>query len=109
MAERAWRFEGNVLILEGTGPTKSPQVHARKLPNQPLGSRALVGSWERTAYTVNGAPGTTTPEHLFLGEDGWFHATTLPGGRKGVPKAGVQAMASIAASPRIRPLDFGPW
>lgn len=82
--ERAWRFEGNALILEGTGPTRSPQIHARKLPNQPLGSRALVGSWERTAYTLNGAPGTTTPEHLLLGEDGWYHATTLPRGRKGV-------------------------
>ena len=34
--ERAWRFEGNVLILEGTGPTRSPQVHARKLPNRRL-------------------------------------------------------------------------
>ena len=37
-------------------------------------------------YTVNGAAGTTTPEHLLLGEDGWYHATTLPAGRKGVPK-----------------------
>jgi hypothetical protein len=83
--ERAWRFEGNILILEGTGPTRSPQVRARKLPNQPLGSRALVGSWERTAYTVNGAPGTATPERLLLGEDGWFQATTLPEGRKGAP------------------------
>jgi hypothetical protein len=82
--ERAWRFEGNILILEGTGPTKSPQVHARKLPNQPLGSRALVGSWERTAYTVNGAAGAATPEHLLLGEDGWYHASVLPDGRKGV-------------------------
>ena len=35
---------------------------------------------------MNGAPGTTTPEHLLLGEDGWYHATTLPAGRKGVPK-----------------------
>ena len=84
--ERAWRFEGNILVLEGSGPTRSPQIHARKLPNQKLGSTALVGSWERTAYTVNGAAGTTTPEHLLLGEDGWFHATTLPAGRKGVPK-----------------------
>ena len=25
-------------------------------------------------------------EHLLLGEDGWYHATTLPAGRKGVPK-----------------------
>jgi hypothetical protein len=84
--ERAWRFEGNILVLEGSGPTKSPQIHTRKLPNQKLGSTALVGSWERTAYTLNGAAGTTTPEHLLLGEDGWYHATTLPAGRKGVAK-----------------------
>jgi hypothetical protein len=68
----------------GTGFTKSPQVHARKPPNQKLGSTALVGSWERRHS--NGAAGSTTPEHLLLGEDGWFHATTLPAGRKGVAK-----------------------
>lgn len=80
--ERAWRFEGNVLVLEGTGPTKSPQIHARKLPTQPLGTMALTGSWERTAYSVNGAPvADKTPEHLLLAEDGWYQATTLPAGR----------------------------
>src|SRR5262245_21969747 len=78
-----WRFEGNILILEGAGPTRSPQVHARKLPNQPLGSKALVGSWERTAYSVNGVSGQPAPEHLLLGEDGWFHSTVLPAGREG--------------------------
>jgi hypothetical protein len=81
--ERGWHFEGNVLILDGTGPTRSPIVHARKLPNQPLGSKALVGSWERTAYTANGVAGQPAPEHLLLGEDGWYHATVLPAGRKG--------------------------
>ena len=86
--ERGWHFEGNVLILDGTGPTRSPIVHARKLPNQPLGSKALVGSWERTVYSVNGASGQTEPEHLLLGEDGWYHATVLPPGRKG-PAPGV--------------------
>ena len=81
--ERGWHFEGNVLILDGTGPTRSPIVHARKLPNQPLGSKALVGSWERTAYIANGVAGQPAPEHLLLGEDGWYHATVLPAGRKG--------------------------
>jgi hypothetical protein len=80
--ERGWHFEGNILILDGTGPTRSPIVHARKLPNQPLGSKALVGSWERTAYSVNGTAGQPAPEHLLLGEDGWYHATVLPAGRK---------------------------
>src|SRR5215217_8934355 len=65
--ERGWHFEGNVLILDGTGPTRSPIVHARKLPNQPLGSKALVGSWERTAYSANGVAGQPAPEHLLLG------------------------------------------
>ena len=86
--ERGWHFEGNILILDGTGPYRSPIVHARKLPNQPLGSKALVGSWERTAYSVNGTAGQAAPEHLLLGEDGWYHATVLPAGRKG-PGGGV--------------------
>ena len=100
--ERAWRFEGNILVLEGSGPTKSPQIHARKLPNQKLGSTALVGSWERTAYTVNGAAGTTTPEHLLLGEDGWYHATTLPAGRKGVPKVPAGSMDAATVRGRVQ-------
>jgi hypothetical protein len=79
--ERTWRFEGNVLVLEGVGPTRSPQTRMRKLPNQPLDSKALVGSWERTSYIVDGKRGTTVPERLILGEDGWFMATTLPPGR----------------------------
>ena len=85
--ERAWRFEGNVLILEGIGPHEvaaGPRAQAAESDAR-LDAR-WSGSWERTAYTVNGAAGTTTPEHLLLGEDGWFHATTLPAGRKGVPK-----------------------
>lgn len=82
--ERGWRFEDNILVLEGTGPTRSPQIHARKLPNQPLGSRALVGTWERTALTLNGASAQAATEHLILGEDGWFHSTILPQNRKGV-------------------------
>lgn len=78
---RGWHFDGNALVLDGTGPDHSPIIHARKLPNQPLGSRALVGSWERTAYTVEGAAANAVPEHVLLGEDGWFQATVLPPGR----------------------------
>jgi len=83
---RAWSFEGNILLLAGTGSIRSPQARFRKLPNQPLGSRALVGSWERTALSVNGAPvSEPAPQHLLLGEDGWFHQTLLPPGRTAVP------------------------
>jgi hypothetical protein len=32
---------------------------------------------------VNGTAGQPAPEHLLLGEDGWYHATVLPAGRKG--------------------------
>jgi hypothetical protein len=79
---REWSFEGNILLLAGTGATRSPQARFRKLPNQPLGSRALAGTWERTALSVNGTPvPQAAPEHLILGEDGWFHQTYLPPGR----------------------------
>jgi len=89
--ERAWRFVGNVLVLEGTGPTRSPQIHTRKLPNQKLDSRALVGSWERVSYRLNGVDisGPAVTQRLLLGGDGWFMATTLPGGRpafKDIPR-----------------------
>jgi hypothetical protein len=89
--ERAWRFVGNVLVLEGTGPTRSPQIHTRKLPNQKLDSRALVGSWERINYRLEGAEvtGQALTQRLLLGGDGWFMATTLPSGRpdfKDVPR-----------------------
>jgi hypothetical protein len=79
---REWSFEGNILLLAGTGPTHSPQARFRKLPNQPLGSRALVGTWERIALAINGASlPQPVPEHLLLGEDGWFHQALLPPGR----------------------------
>ncbi|MGE0405475.1 MAG: hypothetical protein AB7O65_04175 [Candidatus Korobacteraceae bacterium] len=82
---RAWSFEGNIFLMDGTGPTRSPQARFRKLPNQPLGSRALVGSWERTALSINGsAVPQTEPEYMLLGEDGWFHQTLLPSNRKPV-------------------------
>jgi hypothetical protein len=86
---RGWHFDGNALVLDGTGPDHSPIIHARKLPNQPLGSRALAGSWDRLSYKVNGAPVDAAPEHLLLGEDGWYQATVLPPGRtdrKGLPQ-----------------------
>jgi hypothetical protein len=83
---RQWRFEGNALILEGAGTTHSPIVTFMKLPKQPLNSTALVGSWQRTAYAVNGvAIDDKTPEILLLGSDGWFNRTHFPPGRKGLP------------------------
>jgi hypothetical protein len=79
---REWSFEGNILLLAGTGAIRSPQARFRKLPNQPLSSRALVGTWQRTALSVQGAPVQAPgPEHLILGEDGWFHQTLYPPGR----------------------------
>jgi hypothetical protein len=79
---RAWRFEGRVLVLEGTGSNHSPEIKTRKLPLQTLASKALVGAYERTAVTVNGAAvQQPAPQHLLLGEDGWFQETLLPTGR----------------------------
>lgn len=75
---RGWHFDGNALVLDGTGADHSPIIHARKLPNQLLGSGVLVGSWERTSYKVNGAVVDAATEHLLLGEDGWYQATVLP-------------------------------
>ena len=100
--ERAWRFEGNILVLEGSGPTRSPQIHARKLPNQKLGSTALVGSWERTAYTVNGAAGTTTPEHLLLGEDGWYPRHDIAGRTQGRAESARGSMDAAAVRRRLQ-------
>lgn len=83
---RRWRFEGNALVLEGSGNTTSPLVTFMKLPNQPLASKALVGSWQRTSYSVNGvASADKTPEILLLGGDGWFQRTHFPPGRKALP------------------------
>ena len=79
---REWSFEGNILLLAGTGGIRSPQARFRKLPNQPLGTKALAGTWQRTALSVNGAPvQEPAPLHLILGEDGWFHETQMPAGR----------------------------
>ncbi len=79
---RAWRFQGRILVLEGAGPTRSPEIKTRKLPTQPLASQAIVGAWERTALSINGtAVQQPAPQRLLLGEDGWFQETLLPGGR----------------------------
>jgi hypothetical protein len=79
---RAWRFEGNVLVLEGTGTNHSPEIKTRKLPIQTLASKNIVGAYERTALAVDGASvQQIVPQHLLLGEDGWFQETLLPTGR----------------------------
>jgi len=79
---REWSFERNILLLAGTGSNRSPQARFRKLPNQPLGSKALVGTWERMSLAINGAAvAQPAPQHVLLGEDGWFHQTLLPPGR----------------------------
>jgi hypothetical protein len=69
-------------VLEGTGSNHSPEIKTRRLPTQPLASKAVVGAWERTALNVNGAAvQQAVPQHLLLGEDGWFQETLLPAGR----------------------------
>jgi hypothetical protein len=80
---RAWHFEGNIMPLTGTGPTGSPQARMRKLPPQPLSARTLVGSWKRTALSMDGQSisGATLEQWLLLGDDGWFHQTVVPKGR----------------------------
>ncbi len=80
---RGWHFEGNIMPLTGTGPTRSPQARMRRLPIQPLSSRALVGTWERTALNADGqaVTGPAVKQWLMLGEDGWFHQTVVPKGR----------------------------
>jgi len=81
---RSWHFEGNILAMIGTGPNRSPQARMRKLPAQKLSSTALVGTWERTAYSVNGTAvtGPRLQQWILLGEDGWFHQTAVPPGRR---------------------------
>jgi hypothetical protein len=84
---REWVFERNILLLVGTGANRSPQARFRKLPNQPLASKRLAGTWERLSLSINGTPvEQTEPEHLILGEDGWFQQTLLPPNRIRVRK-----------------------
>jgi hypothetical protein len=102
---RAWHFDGNSLVLSGTTASGSPIIHARKLPNQPLESKALVGSWQRTSYALDGVPQTSAPEYFLLGEDGWYHATALPPRQRPsgamqdwTPEQYAQAFAGMSAS-----------
>jgi hypothetical protein len=81
--DRACVFEDEILALVGTGSNRSPQARFRRLPTQPLKSKALVGSWERAALTIDGKPvKPPAPLVVILGEDGWFSQTQLPAGRK---------------------------
>jgi hypothetical protein len=85
--DRSCIFEDQILALIGTGSNRSPQARFRRLPAQPPKSSALVGTWERTALTVDGKP-VKPPAALMLilGEDGWFSQTELPPNRKPVGK-----------------------
>ena len=81
--DRVCSFEDEILALVGTGSNRSPQARFRRLPAQPLKSTALVGTWQRTALSVNGnASKPPVPLIVILGEDGWFSQTQLPAGRK---------------------------
>ena len=81
--DRACVFEGEILALIGTGANRSPQARFKRLPVQPVKPHSLVGTWERTSYTVNGKPSPQpAPLVLILGEDGWYSQTQLPAGRK---------------------------
>jgi hypothetical protein len=86
LQERLCWFEGEVLALVGTGATRSPQARFKRLPSQPQ-KHSLVGTWERTAHTIDGKP-VSQPASLMLilGDDGWYSQTQLPSGRKPVGK-----------------------
>jgi hypothetical protein len=85
--DRLCVFEGEILALIGTGANRSPQARFRRLPHHPITSRALVGTWERTSFVVDGKPDTSgAAQFVILGEDGWFSQTQLPTGRKPVGK-----------------------
>jgi hypothetical protein len=81
---RDWGFEGNIMTMIGTGPTRSPQARMRRLPTQPLSSTAVAGTWERSALTVDGRPVTGPPlqQRILFGEDGWFYQMATPTGRR---------------------------
>lgn len=84
-------WENSIMAMLGTGSNRSPQARMRKLPVQPLSTRALVGTWDRTTHTVNGqaVTGATVPQRIFLNDDGWFHQIVMPRGRTnpGKPRA----------------------
>ncbi len=81
--DRLCWFEADILALVGTGANRSPQARFKRLPAQPLVSKALVGTWERTSHAVNGKSSPQpAPLIVILGEDGWYSQTQLPPGRK---------------------------
>jgi hypothetical protein len=81
--DRLCWFEGDILALVGTGANRSPQARFKRLPTQPLTSKTLVGTWERTGHAVSGKPSPQpAPLIVILGEDGWYSQTQLPAGRK---------------------------
>ena len=105
--DRSCLFENEILALIGVNSGRTPQARFRRLTPQPPKSNALVGTWERTALTIDGKPafadggfGAAAPEPVastlgkggpaapsaaqivILGEDGWFSQTQLPTGRK---------------------------
>ncbi len=85
--DRSCIFEGEIMALIGTGANRSPQARFRRLPDQRLTSRELVGTWERTSLIVDGKPRSMPASQVvILGEDGWFSQTQLPPGRKPVGK-----------------------
>jgi hypothetical protein len=84
--DRLCWFEGEILALVGTGANRSPQARFKRLPSRPQ-KHALVGTWERTAHSIDGKPvSQPAPLMLILGEDGWYAQTQLPTGRKPVGK-----------------------
>ena len=82
--DRLCWFEGDILALVGTGATRSPQARFKRLQAQPVKPGPLVGTWERTAFKVDGnvQQPPAAPLIVILGEDGWFSQTALPAGRK---------------------------
>ena len=81
--DRSCLFENEILALIGVNSGRTPQARFRRLTPQPPKSNALVGTWERTALTIDGksAPAPAA-QVVILGEDGWFSQTQLPTGRK---------------------------
>ncbi len=81
--DRSCIFENEILALIGVNSGRTPQARFRRLTPQPLKSNALVGTWERTALTIDGkSTPVPAPQIVILGEDGWFSQTQLPAGRK---------------------------
>jgi hypothetical protein len=117
--DRACIFEGEILALIGMGANRSPQARFKRLPPEARSAKAglpaqqakphaLVGTWERTALTIDGK--TVQPpaaaQIVILGEDGWFSQTQLPTGRTRIEKPMEQytvddymkAFAGVAAA-----------